>query len=68
MIPAAMRLLDDRNWYLPRWLAWLPQLQIEGPGQRLQPAAADSGAVLDASEQPALEPTRTGSRDLSQVP
>ena len=68
VIPAAMRLLDERNWYLPRWLAWLPKLQIEGPGQRTQPAAADSGVALDAGEQPALEPTRTGSRDLSQVP
>ena len=25
-----MRLLGDWNWYLPRWLAWLPRLQVEG--------------------------------------
>ena len=31
LIPAAMRLLGERNWYLPRWLAWLPNVQIEGP-------------------------------------
>jgi RND superfamily putative drug exporter len=31
LIPAAMRLLGERNWYLPRWLTWLPTLQIEGP-------------------------------------
>jgi RND superfamily putative drug exporter len=69
VIPAAMRLLDERNWYLPRWLEWLPTLQIEAPGeQQLQPARAESGAGLDAGEPPALEPTRTGSRDLSQVP
>ena len=30
LIPAAMRLLGERNWYLPRWLAWLPDLQVEG--------------------------------------
>ncbi|HEV2374463.1 MAG TPA: MMPL family transporter, partial [Streptosporangiaceae bacterium] len=24
LMPAAMSLLGDRNWYLPRWLAWLP--------------------------------------------
>ena len=24
LMPAAMALLGDRNWYLPRWLAWLP--------------------------------------------
>ncbi|MQY16252.1 hypothetical protein SRB5_64500 [Streptomyces sp. RB5] len=26
MLPAAMALLDDRNWYLPRWLRWLPDM------------------------------------------
>ncbi len=30
LVPAAMVLLGDRNWYLPRWLAWLPDLRIEG--------------------------------------
>jgi len=30
LIPAAMRLLGERNWYLPRWLEWLPNLQVEG--------------------------------------
>jgi RND superfamily putative drug exporter len=64
VIPAAMRLLDDRNWYLPHWLEWLPKLQIEGPGQEpLQPAPAESGAGLHASQHPA----RNRSRDLSQV-
>jgi hypothetical protein len=23
-------LLGDRNWYLPRWLEWLPHLEVEG--------------------------------------
>jgi RND superfamily putative drug exporter len=30
LVPASMRLLGDINWYLPRWLAWLPQLHVEG--------------------------------------
>ncbi len=30
LIPAAMRLLGERNWYLPRWLRWLPDLRVEG--------------------------------------
>jgi RND superfamily putative drug exporter len=30
LVPAAMRLLGDRNWYLPRWLGWLPDLRIDG--------------------------------------
>jgi RND superfamily putative drug exporter len=29
VIPAAMRLLGDRNWYLPSWLDWLPRVEIE---------------------------------------
>jgi RND superfamily putative drug exporter len=27
LLPAAMMLLGDRNWYLPRWLEWLPRLE-----------------------------------------
>ena len=27
--PGGMALLGDRNWYLPRWLAWLPDLRAE---------------------------------------
>jgi putative drug exporter of the RND superfamily len=29
LLPAAMRLLGKWNWYLPRWLEWLPRVQIE---------------------------------------
>ena len=31
ILPASMKLLGDRNWYLPHWLDWLPNLQVEGP-------------------------------------
>jgi RND superfamily putative drug exporter len=31
LVPAAMRLLGDRNWYLPGWLGWLPKLTVEAP-------------------------------------
>jgi len=30
LVPSAMALLGDRNWYLPRWLRWLPDLRVEG--------------------------------------
>jgi uncharacterized membrane protein YdfJ with MMPL/SSD domain len=30
LVPASMALLGDRNWYLPRWLSWLPDLRVEG--------------------------------------
>jgi len=29
LLPAAMTLLGDRNWYLPGWLEWLPRVEIE---------------------------------------
>jgi uncharacterized membrane protein YdfJ with MMPL/SSD domain len=31
VMPAAMRLLGDRNWYMPSWLEWLPRVEIEDP-------------------------------------
>ncbi len=30
LVPATMRLFGDANWYLPRWLEWLPQVHVEG--------------------------------------
>ena len=30
MLPAAMKLLGDWNWYLPSWLEWLPKIGGEG--------------------------------------
>jgi uncharacterized membrane protein YdfJ with MMPL/SSD domain len=27
LLPATMKLLGDWNWYLPRWLNWLPKLE-----------------------------------------
>jgi RND superfamily putative drug exporter len=29
LLPATMALLGERNWYLPHWLEWLPQQQLE---------------------------------------
>jgi uncharacterized membrane protein YdfJ with MMPL/SSD domain len=45
LLPATMKLLGRRNWYLPRWLGWLPQISpppapsAKGRPPR-QPAAA----------------------------
>ena len=30
LVPAAMKLLGERTWYLPRWLEWLPHVSVEG--------------------------------------
>jgi uncharacterized membrane protein YdfJ with MMPL/SSD domain len=29
LLPATMKLLGDWNWYLPKWLEWLPRLESE---------------------------------------
>ena len=34
LLPATMKLLGDWNWYLPRWLEWLPRLTREVPAER----------------------------------
>jgi RND superfamily putative drug exporter len=35
LVPAAMTLLGDRCWYLPRWLQWLPGRPLDAvPGPR----------------------------------
>lgn len=30
LVPASMVLLGDANWYLPSWLRWLPDINVEG--------------------------------------
>jgi uncharacterized membrane protein YdfJ with MMPL/SSD domain len=29
LLPASMRILGDWNWYLPKWLEWLPRIGTE---------------------------------------
>ncbi|WP_084127815.1 MMPL family transporter [Demequina sp. NBRC 110055] len=48
LVPALMTLLGRRNWYLPGWLEWLPQVTIEA-----EPAAASAVRPRDERE-PAL--------------
>jgi RND superfamily putative drug exporter len=52
LVPAAMTLLGDRCWYLPRWLSWLPGRPLDAPAndprqpgrteQTLHPSASPS--------------------------
>jgi putative drug exporter of the RND superfamily len=37
LVPATMKLLGKRNWYLPSWLAWLPDVRVEGAELRGEP-------------------------------
>jgi RND superfamily putative drug exporter len=31
VLPSMLGLLDRRSWYLPRWLDWLPHVEVERP-------------------------------------
>jgi RND superfamily putative drug exporter len=31
LLPSVMALLGEHNWYLPRWLRWLPQVSHDLP-------------------------------------
>jgi uncharacterized membrane protein YdfJ with MMPL/SSD domain len=44
LLPATMKLLGDRNWYLPTWLAWLPKLEHDETPQARVPVAAPAPA------------------------
>ena len=41
LVPASMTLLGKWNWYLPRWLEWMPDLRVEAGRQAPAPAPAD---------------------------
>ncbi|MFE0458698.1 MMPL family transporter [Kitasatospora sp. NPDC058965] len=45
LLPSAMSLLGERNWYLPRWLNWLPRLEHEVPVPPITPAATEPTAT-----------------------
>ncbi len=31
VLPSMLGLLDRRSWYLPRWLGWIPHVEVEQP-------------------------------------
>ena len=42
LLPASMKLLGDRNWYLPSWLEWLPR--VGAPEAAPEPAPSPAHA------------------------
>lgn len=44
LVPAVMEILGARAWWFPRWLGWLPTLDIEGSAELL----ADPGAQIQS--------------------
>jgi RND superfamily putative drug exporter len=48
LVPSAMKLLGDRNWYLPKWLQWLPKVDVEGHAPVVQvPEVSEPASVTD---------------------
>ncbi len=45
LLPAGMVLLGDWNWYLPRWLEWLPRVTAETPAATTATAAGEQPPV-----------------------
>ena len=57
LLPAAMKLLGDWNWYLPQWLEWLPHV-----GTRAMP----SGRSYPSGRPRARPRARAGGRRLAR--
>jgi RND superfamily putative drug exporter len=53
LVPAAMELLGDTNWWFPKWLHWLPVVHVDGA------AVADSTGD-PASAEDDREPVAVG--------
>jgi RND superfamily putative drug exporter len=40
VLPSMLGLLDRRSWYLPRWLEWIPHVEVERPAVERPPVTA----------------------------
>lgn len=45
LVPASMELFGDWNWYFPKWLEWLPKINIEGAQPVAEPALASTASA-----------------------
>ncbi|HEU4704013.1 MAG TPA: MMPL family transporter [Conexibacter sp.] len=49
LLPSAMTLLGERNWYLPRWLEWLPRVSGE---RSPEPLPTPARGALEPEREP----------------
>ncbi len=52
LVPAAMQLLGEWNWYLPGWLQWLPHFDVEGHAEQAADRVAAPAPAEVRSGQP----------------
>jgi uncharacterized membrane protein YdfJ with MMPL/SSD domain len=50
LLPATMKLLGDWNWYMPRWLEWLPSLGHEEAVAAGTPVAGEESEAAEERE------------------
>ncbi len=67
LLPASMKLLGDWNWYLPRWLEWLPRMEHEAVAE---PEEDERAAGLEVTVRATPDRVRValaGELDLTSV-
>ena len=62
LVPATMKLLGRRNWYLPSWLEWLPQVSLEA---ETTPVPAPQSPVTEP--EPETEPETEPEPELAPI-
>jgi RND superfamily putative drug exporter len=48
VLPCTLSLLGEHSWYLPRWLNWLPRIEVESPQIAPRTDDAERALVLSA--------------------
>jgi RND superfamily putative drug exporter len=50
LVPSIMEILGDANWWFPKWLGFLPRLDIDGDSTSPSPASARSAPTAETGE------------------
>jgi RND superfamily putative drug exporter len=50
LVPATMELLGKANWWFPKWLQWLPEVNVEGTSVAMGTSIDEEFAELVESE------------------
>jgi putative drug exporter of the RND superfamily len=50
LVPAIMELFGKAAWWFPKWLEWLPKLNIEGSPELLNTEKANEKAMATAND------------------
>jgi RND superfamily putative drug exporter len=48
LVPAIMELFGKAAWWFPKWLEWLPKLNIEGSPELLKAERTNEAAMASA--------------------